>query len=94
MIPEPLKIEVELNNDAIDKIAKRVIQISEGTKDVSKPVLVQKVFSVNEVAKIIPSLSPDTIRRYCKNGILEASKTGKSYLIPQESLDKYLTKNA
>ena len=90
---ESIKIEVELNSGQLELIAQRAAMIIQEkpkeTKELNKTI---KAFTVKEAASFI-SISPRTVREHCKNGIITASKSGKSYLITQESLNKYLTKH-
>lgn len=46
-------------------------------------------YSVKEAAKVL-GLSPQIVSRYCKRGILKARKLGKSWAIPQESINHYI----
>jgi excisionase family DNA binding protein len=48
-----------------------------------------KYFTVEEVAEIM-RMSVRNIQKLCNEGKLGSTRTGKSYLIPQESLDEYL----
>lgn len=46
--------------------------------------------TVEEAAKIL-NMSPKGVQRLCREKILGNSKPGKSFLIPPESLEEYLS---
>ena len=46
-------------------------------------------YNTSEVADIL-RMSERNIQKLCRDGKLGSTRTGKSYLIPQESLDEYL----
>ena len=48
-----------------------------------------KYYDTDEVAAIM-RMSPRNVQKLCRDGKLGSTRTGKSYLIPQESLDEYL----
>lgn len=50
----------------------------------------QKFMTVHEVAQEL-RLTDKGVQRLCREKILGASKPGKSFLIPRESLDDYLS---
>lgn len=88
--PESMIIQIELSDEQLDKIACRAVDRIK-QEEVSRAP--EKVYSVNEVAERISSVTVDTIRRHCRNGVLKASKSGKSFLITEENLNQYLLKN-
>lgn len=49
----------------------------------------KKYLTVQEVAEEL-NLTVKGVQRLCRVGTLGASRPGKSYLIPRESLDDYL----
>jgi excisionase family DNA binding protein len=51
-----------------------------------------KNYTCNDVA-FLTKLSKKTIQRHCEKGIIEAVKTGKSWIITTQSLNKYIGKN-
>ena len=48
-----------------------------------------KYFTVEEVAEIM-RMSVRNIQKLCREGKMGSTRTGKSYLIPSESIDEYL----
>ena len=44
-------------------------------------------YTVKEAAVVLNGLPPSTIARSCKKGIINAKKLGKSWAIPQESIN-------
>lgn len=52
-----------------------------------------KVFDILDIANMF-QVTPQTIRRYIREGKLEANKMGTRWFITDESLKKYLSHNA
>ncbi|QRE03545.1 helix-turn-helix domain-containing protein [Flavobacterium psychrophilum] len=50
-----------------------------------------KNYTCKQVA-FLTNLSKATVQRHCEKGIIEASKTGKSWIITTQSLNKYIGK--
>jgi len=79
---EPFRIQVELSEDQIDMIAARAVGLIK-KEDVARTP--EKIYSVNELAKKIPSVNADTIRRHCREGILKAGNMDlQKMLVPKE----------
>jgi excisionase family DNA binding protein len=53
------------------------------------PATYSKYYNVEEVAEIM-RMSERNIQKLCREGKMGSTRTGKSYLIPQESLDEFL----
>lgn len=52
-----------------------------------------KVFDIIDIANMF-QVTPQTIRRYIREGKLEANKMGTRWFITDEALKKYLSHNA
>lgn len=48
-----------------------------------------RLYTLDEVAMLL-GISMYTARKYCRDKTIKAVKAGKSWKVPQESLDKYL----
>ena len=86
--------QLRLHPDDLQEIKKH---ISKSIKDelsrlVSKEQDIKNnaTYTVKEAAKVLNGLSPSTISNYCKRGIIKAVKLGKSWAIPQESINHYI----
>lgn len=82
-----LKSKIEISYELIDAIAQRVIEIT-------KPRIIQieppeVTYTVNEVAKMLDK-DQTTVRRHIKNGLLVATKNGKSFTITQTNFNNYI----
>jgi len=89
-----MKIEItaNLSPKAIKKIAKECAKILEGNTIEIAQIKTPKTYSTKQVAAITHK-SKATIQRHCEKGILEANKPGKSWIITDENLKNYISKN-
>lgn len=88
-----IKIEVTANltEDHIKKIAKECAKIMQ--TEVKDPEVVKVVtYTTTQVAQML-NKSQATIQRHCENGLIEATKPSKSWIITEENLTKYLSKD-
>jgi excisionase family DNA binding protein len=84
-------LKIELSEEQMNTIAERAANICE-ERSSTKTEEKQKFFTVKQVADLTHS-TPWTIRNHIKLGVMEASKTGKSWLITQEQIDNYTNQN-
>lgn len=85
-----MKIEIvaNLTPQNIKDIALECAKIM-GT-EVNDPEVVEvTTYTTTQVSKML-NKSQATIQRHCENGMLEASKPSKSWIITKENLDNYL----
>lgn len=85
-----IKVEVELSENAIEEIVKRVK--AKDNKKPNKAVTPLKTYTLSEVAKIL-KVGNTTVVRHIKNGLIKATKPGQSYIITHENLTQYLNNN-
>lgn len=87
-----MKLEVELSQDSINKIAKIVADINykkEPKREVINPTSQDFQYSVREIAKMCKQ-SERNIRIHIRAKLLVATKIGKSWKISQENYLKYI----
>ena len=83
-----INVIVELPDNFIEQVAEKVMQLQDDpTPEISKPF-----FNVKEVSKML-EIHPRTIAKHIRIGLLKASKPGKSYIISENSLTKYIKQN-
>ena len=85
-----MELTVSLSRESIEKIAQKVASINAQAKE-AKIKEVRKTttfFTVVEVAEMLKK-EPQTIRDHIRKKILVAHKTGKSWTVSQENLNKY-----
>lgn len=78
-----MKIEVELSEEAIDKIAQRVVAIKK-----EKEVI---TYTVKQLCQ--PNMlnrSKRTVQQYFKEGVLQGSRVGTEWTITHENYLKYI----
>lgn len=74
---------IELDDPFIDGIVKRVCEEL-------KVKQVGETYSTKEVAEKI-GVNEQTIRRHIREGLLKATQNGKSYIITEQNLKKYIS---
>lgn len=84
-----ISVIIDLPKDFTTQVAKKMIEL-QGTKQEVK--IVESHYSVKEVSKIL-ELNPKTVIAHIKADLLTASKPGKSYIISENNLNKYLKIN-
>jgi excisionase family DNA binding protein len=77
---------IQVDQNFIDAVAK-VLKNEQPKEDNSNKV--ERYYTVSQIASMVQK-SPLTIRRHIDEEILVAEKIGKSWLIHQENLNKYL----
>lgn len=77
------KIEVSLSTKDIKAIAVGV------AKELKSEAGMPETYTVTEVADIT-KVHKNTILNHIRDGLLDATKQGKSYIITKQSLTKYL----
>lgn len=77
---------IQVDQNFIDAVAK-VLKNEQPIEDNSNKV--ERYYTVSQIASMVQK-SPLTIRRHIDEEILVAEKIGKSWLIHQENLNKYL----
>lgn len=50
----------------------------------------EETYSLNEVLKMVPFNSYQTLRRYVDQGVLKAKKSGNGYSITEKDLQEFL----
>lgn len=88
-----MELIVTISTESINEIALKVAKINAKAKEEKVKVnrISETFFTIKEVSEML-KLEPQTIRVHIRKGILTAHKTGKSWIISQENLNKY-TKN-
>lgn len=75
--------------DDIIKLAERLQQYIMPKSEQKEVKKINDTYTVKQVSKITGK-HRHTIRSHIKIGLLEAKKTGKSFIITQENLTKYI----
>lgn len=78
---------VDIDDNFLDQIEERL----KGREE-AKKYKVNHLYNVDQVARFT-SQSTQTIRRHIKDGLLEAVKIGKTWLISVENYNNYISKN-
>lgn len=88
-----IKVEVEITDSVIDRIAKRVVEINKSNEDEKttskKDLSEQKYYSAKQISKIT-GIQYDTVRRHIRAGLLISKKIGKAHRISEDNLKTYL----
>lgn len=74
---------IELDDPFIDSIVDRVCY-KLGSKKIGE------TYSVKEVSGLVKR-DLQTVRRHIREGLLQANKTGKSYIITEQQLKQYIS---
>lgn len=77
-------VEVKLSEEQLEELATKV-----ASKLNSSPIKEQKVYSAQQVAKIL-NCHKITVYNYIKSKRLKASHKGKGFLITEEALKQFL----
>lgn len=86
-----LKIEVDLSDDQLKKIAHYIVAFGLLPDDENKELpLNEQYMTVKQVAKFT-ELSEQSILNHIKSGLLKAERPGKSWRISRQSLKDYMT---
>lgn len=89
---ESIKIEIELTESTILRIAEKVDVINSSKQKVNTPGgNSDKYYTVPELSELL-KITENTLRIHLRDGILKGSKKGKNWLISQKSLNNYLNK--
>ena len=85
-----MKFGVEMDPKIIDAIADAVIKkldVEAIAKRISgqEPII---YFKVKEAAKIL-ELNDQTVGRYCRNGVIKATKVGRDYRISSKAIKEF-----
>lgn len=89
-----IKVEVEITDSVIDKIAKRVMEINKSNEDdkaSSKDLSEQMYYTPKQIANIT-GIQYNTVRSHIRAGLLKSTKIGKAHKISQEDLKTYLNR--
>lgn len=86
-----------LHPDDLQEIKKHIGEVINTAKDAKEAkvndIKNKTAFTVKEVAVML-NRNHHVISRYCNKGIIKASKIGKSWSIPPESINQYFKSNA
>ena len=88
---ESIKIEIELTESTILRIAEKVDAINSKKVKAKPENELEKYYTVGDLSKLIKT-SENTLRIHIRKKILNASKKGKNWIISQKSLNNYLNK--
>lgn len=85
-----MKITFDMPDDFVDKVAKKVAILNrEPKRELFIPTNEELQYTVGEVAEMSKQ-SKQTIARHCRDGLITASKVGKSWKITQNNYLKYI----
>lgn len=95
---DSINITINLTPKMIDKLTEEILKnggkkllkaISDRAVSEKKQEITEIIYNVEEVSKIT-SQHKTTILRHIENGILKATKPGKSHIITQTNLNNYI----
>lgn len=86
-----LKVEVDLSDDQLKKIAHYIVAFGllPGGENKEKP-LNEQYMTVKQVAKFT-GVTEQTILNHIRSGLLKAERVGKFHRISRQSLKEYMT---
>ena len=84
-----INVVIDLPDNFVTQVAEKMIELQGPIK---KQKEIEAVYTVNQVAKLVEK-DPVTIRNHIKAELLIASKPGKSYIITEQNLNKYIKSN-
>lgn len=87
------------DNAFVKAVAREVVRIMDERNPLPAPTptklplnIYNRTYSVKEVA-LLTNITPLTVSRHIRMGLLEAKKGGKQWIITHENFNKYVGKN-
>lgn len=84
-----MKLEAELSDDTMDKLAVKVAANIVGLLNNQPQSKKEKLYTVSDICENTGQ-SESTVTRHIRLGLMKASKVGKSWLVTEENYKNYI----
>ncbi len=87
-----ITVEAKITSKSMKKIAEMAVAMIEQKVKIPPAKEVKKGYSLNELEDLY-NIKALTLARHIRDGLLKASKPGKSYVVLKEDFETYLKQN-